>query len=188
MPRLGQTLTEAQKAVVREGTKRGRREQLARRRSLALIFRGELERLIKSGTIAPGFETLPHVAASEASDLKDALGGADALSPQQALVIGDLVSVGIVLRAMLAAFLQKPGGDPDLASRIGTLVSTRRSSVALLGLARVALDIPEELSEARLAAAAAAAGYDFTPSGESVEPSGGPSAPERTLSGSVVTS
>jgi hypothetical protein len=114
--------------------------------------------LITSGTVAPSLRPLADIAATESVDLADALGGADQLSAQQRLIVEDLVSVGIVLRATLARFLQTDGGDPELAARVGTLVGQRRASVALLGLQRVAREVEVGLSEERLLAAEQAAG------------------------------
>jgi hypothetical protein len=141
MPPRGSKLSDAARARIREGTKRGRRSQLARKRLVSMIAPRDLERLVASGTVTPALQPLIDIGATEAVELAEALGGPENLSAQQRLVIEDLASVGIVLRATLAAFLQTPGGDSDLASRVGTLAGQRRSSVALLGLERVARDV-----------------------------------------------
>ena len=60
------------------------------------------------------------------------LGGADAIPPTKRALIEDAVSVGVALRGELGRYLQS--GDPDAASRVGTLAAVRRQSLALIGL------------------------------------------------------
>jgi hypothetical protein len=167
MPPRGHKLSDAARARIREGTARGRRSQLARKRLVSLIAPRDLERLVASGTITPALRPLVDIAATEALELSESLGGPENLSAQQRLVIQDLASVGIVLRATLAAFLQKPGGDSDLASRVGTLAGQRRSSVALLGLESVARDVPSLSDYSASRAAEGRAGATNGAAGES---------------------
>jgi hypothetical protein len=170
MPSKGQKHSAETRARLSAAQRRAHVRRLERSRALALVAPRDLERLRRSGTVAPALEPLLDIAATEALELAEALGGPEHLSAQQRLLVEDLAAVGLVLRAELATFLQT--NDHELAARVGTLAGQRRTSVALLGLHRVALDLPEVLSEERLAAARAAAGDDPAAPGESVVWSG----------------
>ena len=51
-----------------------------------------------------------------------------------------MARAGVLVEALLLMFAQS--GDPELASRIGTLLTTRRSGFQALGLERFAVDVP----------------------------------------------
>jgi hypothetical protein len=167
MPSKGQKDTAQTRERLSAAQSRAHARRRERNRALALVAPRDLERLRRTGTVAPALQPLLDIAATESLELADALGGPEYLSAQQRLLIEDMAAVGIALRATLAAFLQQPGGDAELASKIGTLAATRRASVALLGLQRVARDIVEDLSPERLRAARTAAGIDFPTGGDS---------------------
>ena len=104
----------------------------------------DLVRLRRSGTVAESLRPYLAMAEAEAEALLDALGGPDNVSPQTRAIVDDVARVGLLLRALLARFAQSGGEgerDADLASKVGTLVSVRRSSLAAVGLARVARDV-----------------------------------------------
>lgn len=99
----------------------------------------DLERLQKSGTIAPSLLPLVPIAEMESAELIDALGGSDAITPQQRILIEDAVAVGMTLRGTLALYLQK--NDPELGSRISGMATTRRGIMQALGLQRAQREV-----------------------------------------------
>jgi hypothetical protein len=56
------------------------------------------------------------------------------------MLIEDIGTLGMIARATRAAYLQS--GDHELASRVGTLLGQRRSSLVALGLERIAREVP----------------------------------------------
>jgi hypothetical protein len=145
---------------VREGKRRRDVETAARAR----VAPRDLRRLERNGTVAGSLRPLVPLAREEAYQLTEALGGPDAVSPQRRVLIDDLTAVGIVLRATLALFLQN--GDPELASKVGTLAGARRASLQALGLDRVAkeIDLRDYLEQAAENRAGDANGSDPAPS------------------------
>jgi hypothetical protein len=109
------------------------------RRKVAKVAPRDLRRLEQSGTVALALKPLLPLAAEEAYELTEALGGLNAVSPQRRVLIEDLVAIGLALRATLALFLQS--SDPELASKVGTLAAARRASLQALGLERVAKEL-----------------------------------------------
>jgi hypothetical protein len=113
-------------------------------------------RLMRSGT-GTLREMRPYLegGAVESERLLAALGGAECVSPQRRVLLDDFVRTGVVLRAALARFVQT--GDPECASRVGTLVSVRRASLVAIGLDehRVEHDLGEYLSTKRATGAGA---------------------------------
>jgi hypothetical protein len=126
------------KPETRERIRRSGKLAWARRQAQLNVTPTDLRRL-KRGDVAPHHAHLLEEARAEASALYEALGGYDAATPQQTVVLQDLVRVGVVLRAELVRFLRH--GDVDAGARVGTLASVRRASIALLGLERAAKDI-----------------------------------------------
>jgi len=117
----------------------GLKHHYARKRQVAAVRPRDLARLERSGTVTLALRPLLSIAAEEAYELTEALGGSDALSPQRRMVIEDLTAMGITLRATLALFLQNY--DTELASKISALASARRVSLQTLGLDRVAKEL-----------------------------------------------
>jgi hypothetical protein len=117
----------------------GLKHHYARKRKFAAVRPRDLARLERSGTVAPALRPLLSIAAEEAYELTEALGGSDALSPQRRVVIEDLAAMGITLRATLALFLQSC--DTELVSKISALASARRASLQALGLDRISQEI-----------------------------------------------
>jgi hypothetical protein len=102
----------------------------------------ELFELEKSGTVSDSLRPYAAQAIEEADGFARALGGVDVLSEQRLALIQDTARVGLVMRAVVARFLQGDG-DPELASKIGTLASTRRSLLSTLGLDRMEREVPD---------------------------------------------
>jgi hypothetical protein len=73
----------------------------------------------------------------------EALGGDDRVSPQRRAIVEDAARVGVVLRCVLARFLQREEPDLEAAGKIGTLASARRAALAAVGLERVAREVPD---------------------------------------------
>jgi len=119
------------------------------RRALWRVSPGELVELQKHGTVSESLKACAVLAQEEALALTDALGGADALSEQRMVLIQDTARLGLVLRAVMARFLQGDG-DPELASRVASITGARRASLQALGLDRVSkeLDLQSYLAEA----------------------------------------
>ena len=92
----------------------------------------DLVGLRDSGTVAESLRPILDLAENEMAEIIDSLGGADAIPPTKRALIEDAVSVGVALRGELGRYLQS--GDPDAASRVGTLAGARRQSLALIGL------------------------------------------------------
>src|SRR5262245_56429224 len=108
------------RARIQRGTLRG----LEMRRRKARVAPAELRELMRSGTVAPSMLPFVREAITEASRLTHALGGEAEISEQRAVLIQDIARAGLVLRAVIAAFLQQPVADPELASKIGTLTGS----------------------------------------------------------------
>jgi hypothetical protein len=112
----------------------------ARRRELARVVPSELLELEKSGTVQPSLRPYAAQAIEEADALARALGGTDAISEQRLVLLQDAARIGILIRALLARFLES-GADGELATKIGTLVGTRRGLLASLGLERACKEL-----------------------------------------------
>jgi hypothetical protein len=117
-----------------------------RKKALWEASPGELVELQKHGTVSETLKGCAVLAQKEALGLVSALGGADNVSEQRMVLIQDVARLGLVLRAVVARFLQGDG-DPELASRVATITSARRSSLQALGLERISkeLDLAEYL-------------------------------------------
>ena len=111
-----------------------------RKRLAARIRPRDLVRLRDSGTVAESLRPILDLAENEMAEIIDSLGGADAISPTKRAIIEDAVSVGVALRGELGRYLQS--GDPDAASRVGTLAGARRQSLALIGLEPIRDEVP----------------------------------------------
>jgi hypothetical protein len=124
---------------------KGSRSQSVRRwwehrRALVAVSPGELVELQKRGTVSESLKHCAALAQEEALALTSALGGVDALSEQRLILIQDTARLGLVLRAVMARFLQGDG-DPELASRVASITGARRASLQALGLERASREI-----------------------------------------------
>ena len=129
-------MSHPQTPETRERIRHGLHRYHIRKRQQAKVKPRDLARLERTGVVTPALRPLIKIATEEAVDLSDALGGQDKITPQQRILIEDLCATGIALRAMQSLFLQGCG-DPDLASKIGTLAGARRASLTTLGLERI---------------------------------------------------
>jgi hypothetical protein len=118
---------------------RGLRRYHQRKREAARVRPRDLQRLRKSGTVSESLRPLLEIAEQESSELLEALGGVEHVSPQRRVLVEDAVAVGMVLRAELARYLQ--AGDADAGARVGSLANARRASLAALGLERHAREV-----------------------------------------------
>jgi hypothetical protein len=114
----------------------------ARQRERALVRPRDLRRLVKTGTVSESLLPLLRIAEAEAVELSNALGEPGTISPQKRMLVEDVVSLGILFRALLAAFLQGTG-SPEDASRVSGIAGQRRSSLLALGLERFERDVPD---------------------------------------------
>ena len=112
------------------------------RRALWRVSPGELVALQKQGTVSESLKGCAALAQEEALALTAALGGVERVSEQRLILIQDTARLGLVLRAVIARFLQG-AGDPELASRVASIAGARRASLQALGLERVAKDAPD---------------------------------------------
>ena len=153
-PPMGRPGAEYGSPEWRERVSAGLRRYHERRRKVAQVAPRDLARLARDGELAPSLRPLLPIAAEEAYELTEALGGLASVSPQRRAIIEDIVAVGIVLRATLARFLQTR--DHELGSKVGTLASARRASLQALGLERVAKELDLSTYLAQKAAESAA--------------------------------
>jgi hypothetical protein len=126
----------------RERIARCLRHHHERKRLAAEVAPRDLRRLKESGVVARSLQPLIPIAEMESAELIESMGGVESITPQVRILIEDCAAVGMALRGTLALYLQ--GGDPELASRIGSLATARRSILQTLGLDRVqpkALDL-----------------------------------------------
>src|SRR5258706_5395257 len=112
----------------------------ARLRARRLIAPSEVLEVERNGTIADKLRPFAIQAAQEPHDVAVDLGGVDACSAQVRVLLSDLGRLGLVVRVLVARFLQGDG-DPELASKIGTLAGQRRSTLQALGLERREQDV-----------------------------------------------
>jgi hypothetical protein len=110
------------------------------RRALWRVSPGELVELQKHGNVSESLKACAALAQEEALGLVSALGGIENISEQRMVLIQDTARLGLVLRAVVARFLQGDG-DADLASKVGTLASARRASLQALGLERISKEL-----------------------------------------------
>ena len=117
-----------------------KREREEREAEAARVYPRDLAHLEASGSISTALLPLFECAADENAELRDAIGG-DEASPQRKAILGDVIRVGMVLRAELARYLQ--AGDTDAGARVGSLANSRRASLAVLGLDRHAHEVTD---------------------------------------------
>lgn len=124
----------------RANVARGLRRRYEVLRRAARITPSDLVALARVGSpVRAELRPLVDAAASELEELVAALGGQDHVSPQRLLLAQDVVRLGLLVRALMQRFAQS--GDADLASRLGTLLSTRRAGIVALGLERHAREV-----------------------------------------------
>lgn len=110
------------------------RAELAKRRAARRITASEVAHVVREGTISEKLRPYALQAAEEATFLAPAIGGLEA-SEQRQVLAEDIGRLGLVLRVLVAKFLQGEG-DPELATKISTIVGQRRQSLVALGLER----------------------------------------------------
>jgi hypothetical protein len=147
---------------IRERISRGVSRWHARRRAALRVVPSDLVRLWR-GDVSPAIAPFLAEAHAEAQALHAALGGRENMTAQRAVILDDVVRVGVILRAELARYLQTQ--DPDAAGRVGTLATVRRSSLAAVGLdeRRVEHDLGTYLASAPSAQDGAGATIDAVP-------------------------
>ena len=124
----------------RERVSRGVRRALERRRQAEQVTPSDLAMLERPGaSVRPELRPLLEAARAEAESLLDALGPDP--SPQRRILVEDLVRVGLALRGQAIRYAQT--GEPEAASRVGSLAAVRRASLQALGLDRVAQQVPD---------------------------------------------
>jgi hypothetical protein len=82
----------------RARTGAGVRRANERRREAARVRPRDLQRLRRSGSVAPALRPLLDIAETEAVELMDSLGGPDRVTPQRRILVEDVTAVGMVLR------------------------------------------------------------------------------------------
>ena len=101
----------------------------------------DLEKLRDGGTLTPVLQPFLRLAAREQADVVNALGGVDEVTPQQEATAKDYADAGLIKNAEMARYIQCM--DPECASRALSAINTRRSLIAVLGLQRKALPVPD---------------------------------------------
>lgn len=125
-----------------------------RRHALWNVSPGEFVELQKHGTISESLKQSAVGTQEETLSIVAGLGGVENISEQRLVLVQDTARLGLVLRAVMARFLQGDG-DPELASRVATITSARRQNLQALGLERVSkeLDLQSYLAERAAAGA-----------------------------------
>src|SRR5262245_57149229 len=142
MPVKGGTHTSAVRAKLRAINK----HNAAMRRDRNRIAPSELRQVERTGTGSPKLAPYERQAADGAFDLSNALGGYDALSVQQRLLVADFARTELV-QAVVVAMFRQTGGDPELVPKLTALMSQRRATLQLLGINHLEreLELPAEI-------------------------------------------
>ena len=111
------------------------------RRALWEVSPSEIREAQRGGVVSESLKRHAQDAQVEALSLTAALGGVERISEQRLILIQDTARLGLVLRAVIARFLQGDG-DPELASRVASIAGARRASLQALGLERAPQDVP----------------------------------------------
>ncbi len=125
---------ESKAKLSRAGKRRAERE-----RRLAKVAPAAIRALERGGSIAPSLRPLARRATEALDAWLEALGGADSVSPQRRSIAEHASLISLLISALAARVLQGDD-DPELATRIGTLVGVHRAQLVALGLDRVARD------------------------------------------------
>ena len=112
------------------------------RRALWEVSPSEIRDAQKHGVVSTSLKRHAVEAQAETLSLVAALGGLDTLSEQRLILIQDAGRLGLIVRALTTQFLQG-GGDPDLATRIATITTARRTLLQTLGLNRAEHEVPD---------------------------------------------
>jgi len=128
--------TDDTKARISHGLKR----YYERKRKIEAVTPRDL-RLERRGLVTPALRPALLAAEAECADILEALGGVDHVTPQRRAIVEDLARVGVALRGTLAAYLRSE--DPDLASKVGSLASVRRTLLTAIGLERLEKEVPD---------------------------------------------
>ena len=92
------------------------------------------------GLVSPSIRPYANEAEREASDIADALGGLEQLTPQERAVIGDFARLGLVMRSHLARHLQHPE-DTESSRALTGFINGRLKILAVLGMKRRSKEI-----------------------------------------------
>lgn len=125
-------------ALRRQRISRGLNRYHEVRRKQERVLPVHLE-MIERGQAPPHLRALSREAARLNSELLEAMGGEDAVTPQQRLAVGIVSSLGFLAGAMMLRFQQTE--DPDVATRAGSLLSTQIRALTTIGMERVAKDV-----------------------------------------------
>jgi len=97
---------------------------------------GDIAHYEDRGLVCARMMPLVEDAGLEARDVIHGLGGPEEISPQQSVLVEDLVRLGVVTRALMGLLLSGDGDPAELAGRLSTLVAQRRQLLQTLGLHR----------------------------------------------------
>jgi hypothetical protein len=112
---------------------RGLKRHYDRLRAQQRILPSDLRALRRrGGPVRRELRPLIEQAGRELEELLDAVGGET--SPQRQILAQDVARIGLLVRALFMRFVQTE--DEDIASKMGTLVATRRAGLQALGLDR----------------------------------------------------
>ena len=117
----------------RENCRKGRIRYYARKREEQWVTTADVENLRKpTSPASPALRVDARAAAVELEVLVAALGGPENISPQREILAADASRLGLVARALMRLFAQSE--SPEVASRIATVLTARRATLAALGL------------------------------------------------------
>jgi hypothetical protein len=104
------------------------------RNSLKRICPSDLADLGGGWRVSERMQPFAAAGTADTVEIVEAKGGFDHITPLQLIIAQDVGRAGAVLRACVTAFLAKDTPDLELASRIASLIGTRRQGLQALGL------------------------------------------------------
>jgi len=117
----------------RERVSAGLRRFNAQRRARGAVLDADLRALYRGeAECRPALRPYLQAGVAEAQGIIEALGGAEALSPQRQALARDLARLSAVVAALTAAFFRSE--DADLIPKLTSTIAARRALLELLGL------------------------------------------------------
>lgn len=117
------------------GTPKGSRIGWQKRRARSRVWPADISRVERDGEVPPSLQPQLPIAKSEAEELARGLGGANNLSPQQAILVQDFAWLGVIMRGLIWLWIRTE--DPEVGGRVATIASARRATLQLLGISEV---------------------------------------------------
>ncbi len=136
---MGRASTQERELRRRDRVSSGLRRYHEVRRRVERVGARDLVAIERSGQVPEHLRPLIGDARKEFLAWADDLGGEDALSAMERTLLDDAATAGVLVRASLIFALR---GDRDAASRVSTLMASRRAALTAVGLERRAREVP----------------------------------------------